>query len=219
MDRAGITKLVKVKLEEFSPFDEPEGLIALPEKDVKPLDSYIDNSLADAFNDVLLTVPLYLIQESLNSISITFTADASQLADGVMVIASSVGYMPVPTDYLRIFSIEFDSWSRAIVNVIDPTNHIYPLQRNKYTRGGSEKPVVVINDNVFEVYTLESEPSSYKFKYVVKQENNCNYFPDNLSELIALRCAISILSIFDQTALVQGLSQEYAAKLQNTALQ
>lgn len=58
--------------------------------------------------------------------------------------ANGTGYIALPADYIRLASFKMTVWERPVVDVISVTNPIYDLQKNKATRGGVSKPVVVI---------------------------------------------------------------------------
>ena len=49
MTRADVKKAIKAKLEELSPFSEPSALLAVANNDVKPIDSYIEETMDSAF--------------------------------------------------------------------------------------------------------------------------------------------------------------------------
>jgi hypothetical protein len=143
MKREDVIKKVKVKLEEFSPFDEPKSLVAIADSNVKPINSYIDETLDTAYDNVLLLVPLHLVKEN-----------TTDIASSKVDVKNRVGYMDVPDDYLRLHSVMYDKWQRMVNKAIYPDQAEYALQRNQYTRGGFAKPVVAINNNKFELYSI-----------------------------------------------------------------
>lgn len=194
--------LVKFKLEEYSPFDEPKELVALPANNVKPIDSYIEKELIASYNDVLLTAPLYMLTE---------LADLAPLSN--IAFKNWVCYLPVPIDFLRLRTVCFDNWNRDVKELITPSHSLYALQRNVYTRGRTEKPFIAINNDMFEIYCATGECT--EFSYVVRQHANCNNFNDHLADLIATRCAITILQIFEQNSIAAQLLQDYNVKLEN----
>ncbi len=220
MNRTDIINLVKVKLEEYSPFEEPKSLIALPHNNSKPIDSYIENELHTAYNEVLLSVPHYMFVNEISDISITITTDTSlPLVEGQIVVKDNVGYLPIPYDFLRLHTVSFDNWGRDVNSHILTTHPTYALQRNKYTRGKTERPVIAINNDQFEIYSVMPNAACTCFSYVKRQYSNCNLFNDHLADLIATRCAISILQIFEQINIAKSLSEDYTAKLQNLSIQ
>lgn len=197
MKREDVIKKVKVKLEEFSPFDEPKSLVAIADSNVKPINSYIEETLDIAYDDVLLLAPLHLIKENV-----------SDIYDEKIEVVKKVGYLEVPDDYLRLHSVMFDKWKRMVNRVIYPDQAEYALQRNEYTRGGIAKPVIAINNNKFEIYSIKPSMKCECFKYIPKTTEGNSDFEDALIDMIVLQCAILVLEVFEQTNKAQVLSQE-----------
>lgn len=195
MDRADVKKSVKAKLEELSPFSEPSALLAVANNDVKPVDSYIEETMDNAFDKVLLYVPLYLVKETIKSVADTVAID------------EGVGTLEVPTDYLRLHTVLFPEWRRPVHVCIGESNPLYILQRNPNTRGKYEKPVVAISDNTFEIYSLKAV-SEGVFKYIPKTEKDTLSFEDSLTQFLIIQCALDVLTIFEQTEKAKALSEE-----------
>lgn len=185
-------------LEELSPFEEPSALLAVPNNDVKPVESYIQDTLNKAFDDVLMFAPLHLVRTTVstpNSISIT--------------VDDGVGYMNQPTDYLRLHTMLVKGWSRPVKAAISSEHPNYLLQRDSYTRGGCVKPVVAVNDSTIELYSVPDNPEVEVFKYIprtthtaIQGTNPTQYtddtFEDTLVEFLIYQDAINILRIFEQ---------------------
>lgn len=197
MKREDVIKKVKVKLEEFSPFDEPKSLVAIADSNVKPINSYIEETLDTAYDDVLLLAPLHLVKENV-----------SDIYDEKIDVVKKVGYLEVPDDYLRLHSVMFDKWERMVNRVIYPDQAEYALQRNEYTRGGFAKPVIAINNNKFEIYSIRPTMKCECFKYIPQTIEGKSVFEDTLIDMIVLQCAILVLEVFEQTNKAQVLSQE-----------
>lgn len=205
VSRADIIKKVKVKLEELSPFDEPSSLLAVPNNDVKPIHSYIEDTLDKSFDDVLLSVPLHAIRETLKDYAPKFSVNDE-----------GVGSCAVPQDFLRLYTVLFPEWRRAVKGYITPTtSDAYNLQRNKYTRGKFEKPIIAINDNAFEIYSLKGAPElgKYTFRYIPTTSTGTSVFEDGLAEYLVLQNAVHILQIFEQYDKVKTLSEELSNKI------
>lgn len=197
MKREDVIKKVKVKLEEFSPFDEPKSLVAIADSNVKPINSYIEETLDTAYDDVLLLVPLHLVREN-----------TTDIASSKVDVRNRVGYIDVPDDYLRLHSVMYDKWQRMVNKVIYPDQAEYTLQRNQYTRGGFAKPVVAINNNKFEVYSIRPTMKCEYFKYIPKTMQGNRDFEDTIVDAVVMQCAILVLEVFEQANKAQMLSQE-----------
>lgn len=197
MKREDVIRKVKVKLEEFSPFDEPKPLVAIEDSNVKPINSYIEETLDTAYDNVLLLAPLHLIKDSVVDIS-----------SDPITIKRKVGYKDVPDDFLRLHSVMYDKWKRMVYRVIYPDQPEYALQRNEYTRGGIAKPVIAINNNKFEIYSISPTMECEYFNYIPKTIQGNGYFEDTLIDMVVMQCAILVLEVFEQTNKAQVLSQE-----------
>jgi hypothetical protein len=197
MKREDVIKKVKVKLEEFSPFDEPKSLVAIADSNVKPINSYIDETLDTAYDNVLLLVPLHLVKEN-----------TTDIASSKVDVKNRVGYMDVPDDYLRLHSVMYDKWQRMVNKAIYPDQAEYALQRNQYTRGGFAKPVVAINNNKFELYSIRPTMKCECFKYIPKTTQGNRDFEDTIVDAVVMQCAILVLEVFEQANKAQMLSQE-----------
>jgi hypothetical protein len=53
------------------------------------------------------------------------------------------GILTVPDDFLRIVSLKMKGWSRSVTAIADEGSDIELMQRNKYTKGTTIKPVCV----------------------------------------------------------------------------
>ena len=195
MTRADVKKAIKAKLEELSPFSEPSALLAVANNDVKPIDSYIEETVDSAFDKVLLLSPLHLIKETVKSLLTTVT-----LTDGVGTVAA-------PSDYLRLHTVFYPEWRRPVNVCIGESNPLYLLQRNPNTRCKYEKPIVAINNNTFEIYSLKAV-SAGTFKYIPKTVKNVATFEDSLVPLLVIQGALDILVIFEQTEKAKSVTDE-----------
>ena len=191
MTREEYINKVRAKLEEISPFQEPESFIAsegdADYENVKPINVYIEDCLDQSSVEVLNTIPSHLIDKDMVS------------NNGTMTIDDGVGKFDLPDDFLRLVSLKADDWEKDVVSPISRTNPLYSLQKCKYTRGGVSKPVVAIvgeSDGKYaELYSVSSE--KYKLTYIPKlKPENVN---SDISEYIILLCAIKVLTIFNQS--------------------
>ena len=204
MTRNEVVHKVKSLLEELSPFEEPSALLAVPNNDVKPIESYIQDTLDKAFDTVLMSVPLYLVR--------TTTKTPQTIS---VTVEDGVGYMDEPIDFLRLHTMMVDGWSRPVKGAISSENPIYLLQRDRYTRGGMVKPVVAVNDGKIELYSVPEDPDVTIFKYIPRTPANTQNFEDSLCDFLVHQDAIDILRIFEQFDKVSNLEK----KLQELIIQ
>ena len=222
MLRDDLVKAVKARLDEFSPFEEPTSLVALPTSEVKPMDSIIENILAKAQDSVLMVVPLYLVEST--TIDITSEANGIRTTAGMAVMGrmagdTEVGVMQVPSDFLRLHTVKFDTWRRSVNGTHAESSEIYKVQRNPHTRGRSEKPVICINDRMFEIYSLTfpqaEQTHCTKFSYIPRTNEGATVFEDSIAPLVILEAARMCLEIFGDTTGVKMLAEEEKTWLQN----
>lgn len=208
MLRGEVERRIKAKLEELSPFEEPDALVAIATSDVKPMDSYITEMLTCACDDVLSAVPLHLVRETVKDID----------AAGGMSVAEGVGYVDVPCDFLRLHTVRFGKWRRDVKAAITPESPSYVLQRNKYTRGGMEKPVVAVNDGRFEIYSVSEGDECEVFRYIPMTCEGCDEFEDSIAEMVVLRCAVLVLEVFSEFDKAKVLSEELAMMMRGNGI-
>ena len=205
MLRSEIITNVKALLEEFSPFEEREMLVAIPTSDVKPIDAYIDEVLDASYDSVLLYAPLHLIKHNI--------IDATTNVNTDIDIQDGVGYFDVPCDFLRLHSCIFGDWQRIINDVITPVHPNYILQRNPYTRGKKVKPVVAINNNKFEFYSVSEDYNCSVFKYIPVTPEQNDEFEDTLRDVLAYEAAIKVCKIFERNDKATMLEKELQKKI------
>lgn len=121
MTRADLLDLIKVKMDEVSPFTENE-LIS---------ETFADEFIDKASDEVLLKVPLTLIAPDDMP-----TTEQVENTDGT-------GFIPVPSDYLRLHSFKMEEWDEAVNITITEQHPKFKLQKFTTTRGKPSKPIVV----------------------------------------------------------------------------
>lgn len=209
MLRTEIERRIKARLEELSPFDEPAALVAIPTSDVKPVDSYITESLVCACDDVLSTVSLHLVRQTVRDI---------EDVDKTIEVHEGVGYVDIPPGFLRLHTVRFDGWARDVKSAITPDSPLYPLQRNRYTRGGAEKPVVAVNDGRFEIYSVAEGDRCSLFRYIPMTCEGFGEIEDSIAEMVILRCAVLVLKTFSEFDKAKTLGEELAVMMTSKAL-
>lgn len=132
-----ITELVVTKMEEHTPFG-PKSATLLAGGDhldeVKPVYSYIRQSLAEAANEMLAIIPVnHLVYK---------TANVTGKANGE---DQHIGTIQMPNDFLRLHTLRMDGWTRPVHYAIPAEHPAYTLQFSRWTRGTKQKPVVTID--------------------------------------------------------------------------
>lgn len=191
---------VKAKLEEISPFDEPDSFIAAGDDNqglVKPITSYIEDSLDEAARFCLNILPLSLL-----------AADIEQEDILVKVDRKGVGRTVEPIDeHVRFIRLSVpEMWERDVTTFIGTSGLLYEEQQNKYKRGGSCKPVVAYNpaDACLELYSFDSDLCEKQVDAslwsIYLTEVKAEEVGSDISEYIVLRCAAMVADILNNAS-------------------
>lgn len=136
MTRSELVNIVKIKIDEYAP-QEYSSL---------PFDSYISPLLDESAREIVKRGPLRLLPPT--NIPLT----------GVLY-KNSRSYIPVPSDYVRLYEIRYPLWEKSVRVAISPDNPLYKIQENEFTKSGYSRPCVAI------VWTsVNGEPISLYFE-------------------------------------------------------
>lgn len=132
---SAIKNLVIVKMDEYTPYSPTSPLLAGGDdfEQVKPVESYIDQSLFEAANEILSIVPIHKLRYKV--------ADVECIPDAN---DSCIGKIAVPDDFLRLHTLWMEGWRMPVHSVIHAYDPAYSLQFVRWTRGTKQKPVVTI---------------------------------------------------------------------------
>ena len=131
MTRAEIKTRVLAKL------DEIETMTGASQS---PSDVLIDALMDESTLNMLRNAPLHLIPPTKVNVSALNFVHVKDLENGT-------GYIALPNDFLRLYSFKMDTWERPAFDYISITNPEYFKQKIRSLRGGTSKPVVVVNYN------------------------------------------------------------------------
>lgn len=163
-----LIKRVKVKMEELTPFGEglavtnpslgspipvTSGVVLLrPETYQKPIETYIKESIKDAYYTLISFCPYHLLPTaSFIGIIITVNTDGS-------------GYFTLPVDYYKLKEFQLNQWERPAFATIDEDNPAYRAQFNKWARGNESKPICAISGDKtkMELYSVSKGVMTFK---------------------------------------------------------
>ena len=191
MTRAQLIEAVKVKLEEISPFDEPQSFIAAGDNaanTVKPIISYINSTLDEAAKRCLYSLPLSLLH-----------ADVEHSKPAMYIDEHGVGIFPIGRN-IRMVRFRHPALLRDITAFITTEDALYLLQQNRYTRGGIAKPVAVIAANGTQNAIGQMEIYSFPASMNESQDNNGILLSINTDKYAAKEIRTeSIISLTDGT--------------------
>jgi hypothetical protein len=222
MTRKDLIQKVKVKLEEFSPFDyDKENMIALENGDddpslleINPIYSYIEKSLDDSCNEVLKTIPLHLIKPRVFD-------DGASTSEIKGTSYYKVIYN-LPEDYLRLHSVQIEDWVRPLMEVSSYEREDGVFSGNIYTMGKPSRPIAIEDYGLDEgkmqkqlhCYSTKKDASNAPLRYVPKfeteddgrdEEGNS----DKLANFYALMTAMNVQLIYGNENAYKQLLAEY----------
>jgi hypothetical protein len=204
---------VKVKMEEYTPFSEV-AMIAAPEQagfEVKPIVSYIDKTLEESANEVLMTLPLNLIRSEEMVI-----IDQIKHPDGTGVIG-------LGDNFLRVHSFKMKDWKHTLHYSVQEDSEVAELQENPYTMGRIHKPVLVYHRSL-DVFPKNKALCYYSCLPNSKQEIEQSWqvscfdkynIQEDLSEFYVLNCAKKVYGIFGLAEKVTLMDNEFVSLVSN----
>lgn len=166
MNRDELINIVKVKMDEISPFDEEEMVSS----------TLVETLIDFAANNVVRLFPeRYLPSTSNNTIPAHKNSDGS-------------GYIDLPDDFQRFLRLKMDKWERPVSEVITEADPKYAQQFNKWIRGGVAFPVVALKADRIEYFSVPSgEHKVESFAYVKRLK--AEQIPDTLVDAMTWEAA------------------------------
>jgi hypothetical protein len=181
--------MVMKKMDELTPYNE--GLVLTPLSSQKPIESTIESILDECARDILVSHPLSKLP--LTSI---IPIPIGQ-PDGS-------GFITLPSNYLRLVSLQIKGFKRDVVNLISPEDPLYKLQSNPHVRGSKNKPVAFLAQKVvggtprqvIHYFSLNAGDThtTEQFIYValIPAENFNSYLLDGLGWLAASKALVAL---------------------------
>lgn len=215
-----IKRKVVVKLEEFSPYapnDEEMGPLLTGQDrldEVKPIYSYIDETLPQAADEILLVAPLDKLEsECADKRVCVKTGDFMKKTTG------TVCAICLPPDFLRLRALRLGTWTQTVTMAEHPSTPVARAQENQWTMGKFTKPVVVLDDSKLYCYSVKpgAEISIKEFRYIPHFDEAMEY-SDAIAELIALNCAKKVYEVFQNAEGVTMMAKEIESAMNALAL-
>lgn len=198
MTKTEFIRQVKKKMDELTPFDE--GLIISDGMNTNPVFEHIDGVVDECVHEVVLQAPVHLL------IAKSFSGD--------ITIANEIANAIMPDDFVKIASVEFPEWERPVFKAISDLDPLYTQQKNKYTRGGSAKPVVVVrtenNKRFIECYTVSSAENA-KIRYI--GTHAIDQVPDKLLPALEWYVASKVFASMDEPKKAEEANKQYISSL------
>jgi len=210
MTLAALISKVMVKLEEYTPFAETT-LIAAPQAqgfEVKPIRSYINDTIDDAVNEMLKVLPIAMIFPD------DMTTTPESTGSDVLFVGDS---------FLRLHTFKMHEWEK-IVNIAYPEgSDMHELQKCEWTKGRKCKPVVIYGSKTttnagvvqkkkyIQYFSVDTDTTIDIAKQVstfVSANYSTGDIPNgHLAEFFALNCAKKVYEYYgmnDKSALIQA---------------
>lgn len=215
-ERMALVNYTKVKLDELIPGGE--GVVFSLSSDpniTNPTDLLVNSQMDEATKDVCLSAPLTVL------VPAAFDGTAVPFSSG-----DKTGYIELPASFLRLSSFKMTDWKTDVTIPITPQDPKYKKQKYSATRGGTNKPVAVLNwknigtptptpKRILEYYSVSSNNTIDKLLYI--PEMNAEYFISinpNLLDALAWQCASKVMQITGMTDAAK-LAQERVSQAYN----
>jgi hypothetical protein len=184
---------VKVKIDEMMPEGEGVQFTVLDQTNVTDtLDLYINALLDESAQLLHQTAPIDYITAKIS----TSAAVKNNPDDGL-------GYVVLPSDFIRFKSFKMNGWLRDCIELIRPSEKRYVKQGNPITRGGKAKPVCALSERivdsalvkVIEYYSLDITDTHTIEKFIYIPKVAAELVQANLQPALTWICAAKILEI------------------------
>lgn len=218
MTREQLIDAVKVKIEEISPFDEPESFIADDDSSantVKPIISYIDKSLDEAAKNCLMTLPLTLLH-----------ADVERINPTMVINDKGVGEFAISPNRRFIRFRHSSALERDITAFITSEDPQYLVMQNPHCRPKQCKTMAVVSSDMgqMEIYSYPeflygtTQTDAYLLSIDLSKKPNSDATGAKvlspIEDLIVLECARMVFNILKDYDGAKVCENEQAAKIQ-----
>lgn len=127
---------VLVKIDELMPQAEGVQFNLANSDNSNVVQIYVNSLLDESAKHILQIAPLHILIPSIC------------LENAVFAVGAEVGFVYMPSDYLRLKSFKLSSWLQEVTIPITTEDPKYALQKYRATRGGAAKPVVVLSSAI-----------------------------------------------------------------------
>lgn len=103
-----------------------------------PLDEYVGPLLDESAREVLEKAPLHLLSPT----AIPLTSESPPAS--LVRYADDKSYIPVPSDFVRLYEIKYPLWKKSVREAISAQNPNYKIQENEFLKGGYGRPSVAL---------------------------------------------------------------------------
>jgi hypothetical protein len=200
--RLSIINAVKAKIDELIPEGEGVQITFTSEAEPNisnPYDIFINVVMDEVTKELLLLAPIHII------VPVVGTPSPVQILSDDWGKTGYINLSTLSPVFLRLHSFQMSEWSRPVTVPITPIDPKYDLQKSKYSRGGIDKPVVVLTwygtTKVVEYYSVITAHTLGHFRYVpitLPEE-----LQDNMVDALTWLIAEKVLQITGQLDLAK----------------
>lgn len=196
--RDRIVEMTRLRMEEWTRGERTDFYLDenSENKTYYPIVRYIEEWLDEATVELLSILP----EHRLRDLVVDLPNEES------IEIERGVGYMDLPTDFVRLDGLRMSCWDRTVHDVLHVTDDEYKEQRYKYSRGIQVKPAVAVAYGKIEIYSMRKGDKVEYGKYVNKRV--AEETPEWMWPLIAVQTAIIVEGVFGDTATVDVLNSQ-----------
>lgn len=194
---------VRLRMEEWTRGEDTDFLLE-NDKPFYPIVTYIDEYLDEAARKVLAMLP----HHRLDKVAVDFDLTNFHVENGI-------GYIPLPSNFIKLFGIQMKCWSRALSETLKVTEDEYKIQQHRHSRGLQDKPQVAVAFGNVEIYSCrdnDDEESVLMAKYIpIKKAED---LPEELDEFVTIVCASIVEKVFGDYNQAKVLDDEINVMLQ-----
>lgn len=152
--------------------------------------------LEEAAAQIMATAPTHLLP----------TTDFA--VNAVTDNGDGTGSVQLPANFVRLVEFKMQGWQRAVHRTITTQNPLYGRQASKVLRGGVAKPIVAINSNRLEYFSLKADtPQIATAKCIVK--TSADKVPDLLVDAMCWLAASMVLEVKNEPTAAQNAKVKY----------
>lgn len=205
--RKSLIEKTRLRLEEWTRGEDTDFLL---EEDAAmyPIVKYIDEYLDEAAWKVLVLVP----NHRLSAVAADFPLSTFNVVDGI-------GYIDLPSDYVKVFGIKMKRWERELTLPLKATDDDYKIQMHAHTRGIHVKPMIAVAFGKLELYSCKDTDTSSDIeeaKYIKRIA--AERMPSEFDELLTLICASIVEKVFGNIQQQQVFDQQIQLMLEMNGL-
>ena len=192
-------------MEELTPnwdgtFEQSEGVL---------IDNYIDGVLDEQLRLLLMTAPITILP--VTEVSGQHTATRRNDGSGRITLIDNV---------MRPVSLQIKGWKVPVTRFIDERHPLYELQFNRYTRGGTTKPVATftldgLGNKIIDYFSLPSSSTTHhimSLQCILTPDDNATTYDLNpqLIDTLCRQCASAVYDIMGNRAMADVMLSHIA---------